>query len=121
VLVGASAVLENGGALSLLGTYQLALLAQTFKKSFYVAAESYKFVRMYPVSQADLPVEQEVVKFQYDGDGVKGEDGKEFAEEEEEEEEMIDITPPGLISALITENGVMTPSAVSEELIKLWF
>jgi len=35
--------------------------------------------------------------------------------------EMVEITPPELISALITENGVMTPNAVSEELIKLWF
>jgi translation initiation factor 2B subunit (eIF-2B alpha/beta/delta family) len=34
---------------------------------------------------------------------------------------MVEITPPELISALITENGIMTPNAVSEELIKLWF
>lgn len=39
----------------------------------------------------------------------------------ENEEEKVDITPPELITALITENGAMTPSAVSEELIKLWF
>jgi translation initiation factor 2B subunit (eIF-2B alpha/beta/delta family) len=37
------------------------------------------------------------------------------------EEEMVDYTPPELITALILENGVMSPNAVSEELIKLWF
>lgn len=29
--------------------------------------------------------------------------------------------PPDLISGIITESGVLTPSAVSEELIKIWF
>lgn len=38
-----------------------------------------------------------------------------------DEDPMIEITPPDLISALITETGIMTPNAVSEELIKLWF
>ena len=35
--------------------------------------------------------------------------------------DAVDFTPPHLISALITESGVLTPSAVSEELIKIWF
>ena len=38
-----------------------------------------------------------------------------------DEQEMIEITPSNLITALITENGIMTPAGVSEELIKLWF
>ena len=29
--------------------------------------------------------------------------------------------PPHLISGIITESGVLLPSAVSEELIKIWF
>lgn len=29
--------------------------------------------------------------------------------------------PPALVSALITETGVLTPSAVSEELISMWY
>jgi len=31
------------------------------------------------------------------------------------------IQPPEYISAIITDSGVLTPSAVSEELIKIWF
>ena len=53
--------------------------------------------------------------FGADGDGSEGDD------EEGKRDPMIEITPPELISALITENGIMTPNAVSEELIKLWF
>ncbi len=37
------------------------------------------------------------------------------------QQDAVDFTPPDLISALITESGVLTPSAVSEELIKIWF
>jgi translation initiation factor eIF-2B subunit alpha len=29
--------------------------------------------------------------------------------------------PPDLVSALLTETGVLTPSAVSEELISVWY
>jgi translation initiation factor eIF-2B subunit alpha len=120
VICGASTVLENGGVTSTLGGYQVALLAKALQKPFYIATESYKFVQLYPLSQSDLPLQQEVVKFEggeETGGDVKPKDGK----KQLLEEEMVDYTPPELITALITENGVMTPNAVSEELIKLWF
>lgn len=37
-----------------------------------------------------------------------------------EEHPMIDYTPPSLITLLFTDLGVLTPSAVSDELIKLY-
>lgn len=113
-------MLENGGVTSTLGGYQIALLAKALAKPFYVATESYKFVRLYPLSQLDLPLQQEVVKFE--GGEEASNDGKTDGRKKSLlEEEMVDYTPPELITALITENGVMTPNAVSEELIKLWF
>jgi len=36
-------------------------------------------------------------------------------------QDAVDYTPPNLISGIITESGVLLPSAVSEELIKIWF
>ena len=33
----------------------MSVLAKTFNKPFYVVAESFKFVRMFPISQNDLP------------------------------------------------------------------
>lgn len=57
VLVGAEAVVENGGIINKLGTYQIALVAKALNKPMYVAAESYKFARLYPLSQRDLPKE----------------------------------------------------------------
>jgi translation initiation factor eIF-2B subunit alpha len=37
------------------GTYQMAVLAKALGKPFYALAESYKFLRLFPLSQADLP------------------------------------------------------------------
>ena len=38
-----------------IGTYQMAVMAKALNKPFYVVAESFKFVRMYPLNQGDLP------------------------------------------------------------------
>lgn len=63
VIVGAEGVVENGGVISRLGTYQIGLLANASGKPFYVVAESHKFVRLYPLGQYDLPIEQNVIVF----------------------------------------------------------
>lgn len=51
VITGAEGVVENGGVINKLGTYQIALCAKALNKPFYVAAESYKFARLYPLNQ----------------------------------------------------------------------
>lgn len=63
VIVGAEGVVENGGIISRLGTYQIGLLAKAARKPFYVVAESHKFVRLYPLGQYDLPIEQKIIEF----------------------------------------------------------
>ena len=42
-------------------------------------------------------------------------------EKRKAEAEAVDYTAPDLITTFVTENGVLTPSAVSEELIKIWY
>lgn len=136
VIVGAEGVVENGGIVSRMGTYQIGLLAKAMGKPFYVVAESHKFVRLYPLGQYDLPIDQHVINFKTDEDiSVKskqnlttgagsGADGNKSSTPQVvggERIDVVDFTPPHLITALITESGVLTPSAVSEELIKIWF
>ncbi len=118
VLAGAESVVENGGIISGMGTNQMGLLAKDFGKPFYVVAESHKFVRVYPLGGDDLPVGQNVLDFrtQSGEEEAKHEEGKRKADSE-----AVDFTPPNLITALVTESGVHTPSAVSEELIKIWY
>ncbi|KAL1874650.1 translation initiation factor eIF-2B subunit alpha [Paecilomyces lecythidis] len=152
VIVGAEGVVENGGIVSRMGTYQIGLLAKAMGKPFYVVAESHKFVRFYPLGQYDLPIDQSVIEFKTEEDidaekqkpaqnGSQSPEGDSHSEKEKAEHmsallngappdkensktirrDAVDFTPPHLISALITESGVLTPSAVSEELIKIWF
>lgn len=126
VMVGAEGVVENGGIISRMGTYQLGLLARCAGKPVYVVVESHKFVRLYPVGQGDLGGrDRGILDFRTDGGGEgvdEGEGGEEGrGEGVEEEDQAVDFTPPELITALITESGVHTPSAVSEELIKIWY
>ncbi|KAG4444222.1 hypothetical protein IFR05_000319 [Cadophora sp. M221] len=135
VIVGAEGVVENGGIISRLGTYQIALLAKAAGKPFYVAAESHKFVRLYPLGQYDLGIDQQVIEFETEDEKELTDDERKFADRTPTEEyfgnidlpkpntavDAVDFTPPALVSALITETGVLTPSAVSEELISMWY
>ncbi|KAI4165472.1 MAG: hypothetical protein LQ342_000882 [Letrouitia transgressa] len=127
VIVGAEGVVENGGVINRIGTYQLGLLAKSAAKPLYVVAETHKFVRLYPLGQYDLPIEQTVLDFKVAAEEEeRGSDGAmECGSVADGDlprvDDAVDFTPPDLITALVTEVGVHTPSAVSEELIKIWY
>jgi translation initiation factor eIF-2B subunit alpha len=68
-IVGAEAIVENGGAVSRMGTSLIAWAAKERGIPFYVAAESQKFVRRYPNDTYEVPLRQEVVKYTCVEDG----------------------------------------------------
>ncbi|KXJ29025.1 translation initiation factor eIF-2B subunit alpha [Exaiptasia diaphana] len=103
VLVGAEGVVESGGIINKIGTYQMAVMTKAANKPFYVVAESFKFVRLYPLNQEDVP---NIYKYTTSR-AVTG-------------HPLVDYTPPTYITLLFTDLGVLTPSAVSDELIKLY-
>ena len=43
------------------GTYQIAIVTKAANKPFYVVAESFKFVRLYPLNQQDVPNKHKVI------------------------------------------------------------
>lgn len=72
VLVGSEAVVESGGLINAIGSLNIAIIAKAANKPFYALAEryifgvclsnaltifmsSYKFHRLFPLSQVDLP------------------------------------------------------------------
>jgi translation initiation factor eIF-2B subunit alpha len=59
VLVGAQVITQNGGIVNQMGTLQLAIVAKALNKPFYVLAESFKFLLMFPLDQDDLPIKME--------------------------------------------------------------
>ncbi len=116
VLCGAEAVVESGGVISKTGTYQMAIVASACKKPFYVAAESTKFARMLPLSQDDLPEHESAAEHA----AFVGRPPPDPASNIRLEKPSRDYTPPSLVTMLFTDLGVLTPSAVSDELIKLY-
>ena len=132
VLTGAEAVVENGGCVNKMGTYALAACAKAHGKSFYVACESYKFARLYPLNQKDLPhmgnvplkcfdttaLIKNTLEEKKEGTIEKGQ--IELPENVKVENPPCDFTPSKFITLLFTDLGVLTPSAVSDELIRLY-
>ncbi|KAF1792821.1 Initiation factor 2B-related [Phytophthora cactorum] len=117
VIVGAEGVVENGGIVNSIGTYSIAVIAQTLNKQFYVAAESYKFARLYPLTQRDVPQKHMAA---ISGEIAGGEPTDETMKNVSFASPFFDYTPPGYIALMFTDLGVLTPSAVSDELIKLY-
>jgi translation initiation factor eIF-2B subunit alpha len=107
VVLGAEGVCESGGIINQLGTLPLAIVAKQYNKPVYTLVESFKFVRFYPLSQEDLPQEYSKRPEGTDSTNV-------------DLYSRVDYTPPQHITLLFTDLGILTPSAVSDELIKLY-
>lgn len=143
VLVGAEAVVENGGLVNCVGTYQMAVMAKHMRKPFYAACESVKFVREFPLNQHDLPHAPQLHSLRDDRDpdepissisgaadaGAPGADPSNMSSLDSNAQlkqhllkhhPLVDYTPPQFITLLFTDLGVITPSGVSDELIKLY-
>ena len=99
IVVGADRVLRTGHVFNKIGTYQVALIAKQHKIPFYVAA---------PLSTFDLQSNPEdVVIEQRNGSEVTGIGDKKTAPEGINViNPAFDMTPPELISGIITEKGV---------------
>ena len=115
VLVGAEAVLQDGGIISRMGTCQLAHLAKTVAGSlrrFYVAAETHKIVRMTPLAnpmEISVGVKQHNIS-KWDNIGYHPEAAGPLLAEEDE----VDYTDRELIDGIITEQGVKMPWSIWE-------
>jgi len=112
VIVGADRILRTGHVYNKIGTYQVAMMAKQHKIPFYVAA---------PLSTFDLksnPVD--VVIEQRKASEVTGIAGKKTAPDDISViNPAFDMTPPELITGIITEAGV-AKSPFEESIKKLF-
>jgi translation initiation factor eIF-2B subunit alpha len=111
VLLGADIVLEDGGVLAPVGTYNMCVLASIHHTPVYCVCETYKFTRDLILAPQDLDRFQRTVPYVPPGDV---EDGVEPAQVRE-----FDYTPAKFVTLLITEKGPMPSSAVTHELRQL--
>ena len=112
VVVGADRILRTGYVFNKIGTYQVATMAKRHNIPFYVAA---------PLSTFDLESNPEdIIIEQRKASEVTGIGDKKTAPDGIDViNPAFDMTPPELISGIITENGVAKPPY--EESIKKLF
>jgi len=102
VVVGADRILQTGHVFNKIGTYQVATMAKQHNIPFYVAA---------PLSTFDLESKPEnIIIEQRKASEVTGIGDKRTAPDGIDViNPAFDMTPPELISGIITENGIVKP------------
>jgi methylthioribose-1-phosphate isomerase len=107
IIVGADRIAANGDVANKIGTYQLAVLARHHGLPFYVAAPLSTFDPDCP-DGSRIPIERR------DGDEVAVVGGRRLAPEGVEvENRAFDVTPGGLVTAYVTEEGVAASAAAA--------
>jgi methylthioribose-1-phosphate isomerase len=100
-IVGADRVAANGDVANKIGTYQVAVLARRHGLPFYVACPS-STIDLSAASGDDIPIEER------GADEVKGYGDKRWAPEDVDvANPVFDVTPAELVTALVTEHGVV--------------
>ncbi len=103
VVVGADRIAANGDVANKVGTYGLAVLARHHGIPFYVAAPMSTVDRACPTG-ADIPIERR------DGAEVSSIGGQSVAPAGfAVENRAFDVTPAALVTAIVTEDGVIRP------------
>lgn len=102
VLVGADRVAANGDTANKIGTLMLAILAHHLEVPFYVCVPRSTLDPHCP-DGASIPIEQR------DEREVRGHGGVVWAAEVPVANPAFDVTPAGLITGWITEDGLWTP------------
>lgn len=97
VLMGAHCVTEHGGLVHTTGSLQIATVAQAMNVPCYVLCETFKFTQIFPLSTKDLkqPAEGSLVY------------------------PLVEFVPPSMITLVFTEQGIMPPSAVADEMFRI--
>jgi methylthioribose-1-phosphate isomerase len=101
VIVGADRVAANGDVANKIGTYAVAVLAQRHAIPFYVACPL-STVDLSVACGADIPIEER------SADEVTGYGGVRWAPADvAARNPVFDVTPAALVTALVTEKGVI--------------
>ncbi|MBS4025184.1 MAG: S-methyl-5-thioribose-1-phosphate isomerase [Clostridia bacterium] len=103
VVVGADRIAANGDVANKIGTYSVAILAKEHNIPFYVAAPTSTLDMKIPNGD-DIPIEER------DSDEVRFVFGKQIAPKDIPVfNPSFDITPNRLITAIITDQGIIRP------------
>lgn len=117
VIVGADRIAANGDTANKIGTYSLAIAAEKHGVPFYVAAPT-STIDLSKASGAQIPIEY---RSEEEVHVVRGTDEtgriasiRWSSPLSHAENPAFDVTPAGLVTAFITEAGVVEPSKLTE-------
>ena len=103
VVTGADRIAANGDTANKIGTYSLAVLAAHHRVPFYIAAP-FSTIDPSIASGAQIPIEER------DASEVRRVGGQQTAPSDSPVfNPAFDVTPAGLIAAIVTERGVVRP------------
>ncbi|KAI9566454.1 hypothetical protein HD554DRAFT_2275242 [Boletus coccyginus] len=141
VLVGSEAVVESGGLINAVGSNQIAIIAKAANIPFYALAESYKFHRLFPLSQYDLPTHNPNIlafplpspssarpasqnkdsSIRTTGENIlTPEAPRTMTHEQIACHPDVDYTRPDLITLVFSDVGSLTPEGVSQYLVGMF-
>lgn len=145
VLVGSEAVVESGGLINAVGSNQIAIIAKAANVPFYALAESYKFHRLFPLSQYDLPThrpnilsfplmaaptpcrkhpvslkEQPITAEERNASTLTSSQTRYMTQEQIARNPDVDYTRPDLITLVFSDVGSLTPEGVSQYLVGMF-
>lgn len=145
VLVGSEAVVESGGLINAVGSNQIAIIAKAANVPFYALAESYKFHRLFPLSQYDLPTHkpnilsfpltatttphptdsvsldnQQVSTAEQNASTLTHSQTRYMTQEQIARNPDVDYTRPDLITLVFSDVGSLTPEGVSQYLVGMF-
>jgi len=104
VIVGADRILADGTTANKIGTYTLALLANHHGIPFYVAA---------PYSTFDLESKEIAIEFRSEDEVKRFRDLQVAHDQVRSWNPAFDVTPPHLITGIVTERGILRPPYTS--------
>jgi hypothetical protein len=110
VLVGADAVLSDGGVLASVGTLTMAYAAHAHGRPLYVAAPQHVFCSTHTLDATAQTASR--------GSGPSASPRSSSMANVIHEKTTRDATPPHLVTLFLTDVGVLTPAAVADELLQ---
>lgn len=132
-LLGAEAVAESGGIFNAVGSYQIGIIAKAAKKPVFAVAEryvyfcarihfhtSFKFMRLFPLSQYDVPISARRLPLPSPNDPCDESQGNRMTPAMEALNPLIDYTLPELLTFIVSDVGILTPSGVSDALLAVY-
>mgnify|MGYP001760993979 FL=1 len=86
----------------------------------FAVAESFKFLRLFPLSQYDVPITARHLPLPTSEESYEAPEDNRMTPAMEAMNPLIDYTLPELLTFIVSDVGILTPSGVSDALLAVY-